>query len=211
MAIVPSGNRRLRALGLAACALAAMQPAGAVFVLTPLGNPRSVTLRIGAASNTVHNVTFTVSNAAIHNGTPVAGVPSVGTPATTPAGGVEIEVVTVMPPGIFSSDTMTLSANSTAGLTCIGGSGCGTTIIPFTSIRWTSYNLQTGTGAGQDIQSGAFNGSGNQQLATYTSGTTIFFGNSVTMRNVLVFEYDNATIYPSGRYTGRVIYTATNL
>jgi hypothetical protein len=31
------------------------------------------------------------------------------------------------------------------------------------------------------------------------------------MTNVLIFQYDNATLYPSGRYTGRVVYTATNI
>jgi hypothetical protein len=28
---------------------------------------------------------------------------------------------------------------------------------------------------------------------------------------VLIFYYDNLTLYPAGRYEGRVIYTATNI
>ena len=33
----------------------------------------------------------------------------------------------------------------------------------------------------------------------------------MTMNNVLVFRYANTTLYPSGRYLGRVTFTATNV
>lgn len=211
----PAKPQLLPQAAAAACALgllAASPDAGAVFIFTPLGTPQAVTLRVGSANTTVNRVTFTVSNANVSpNPTPVTGVPSAGTPATSPAGGVEIEVITRNPSRAFAQYTMTLTADSSSNLACVAGSGCGATIIPFTAIRWTSYNQQTGTGAGSDIQSEAFDGTAAQPLASYTSYSILGFGNSVTMRNVLVFEYDNATLYPSGRYLGRVVYTASNL
>ena len=192
--------------------LGASPDARAVFLFTPLGTQQSVTLRVGSANTTVNRVTFTVSNANVSpTPTAVTGVPSAGTPVTSPAGGVEIEVITRNPSRLFGQFTMTLTADSSSNLACVAGTGCGTTIIPFSSVRWTSYNQQTGTGAGQDIQTDAFDGTVAQELASYTSTVFLGFGNSVTMRNVLVFEYDNLTLYPAGRYLGRVVYTASNL
>ncbi|MBE7367288.1 hypothetical protein [Ramlibacter pallidus] len=201
---------RARGWLLAAAAAAAAAPAGAVFTFTPLDTPREVTLQVGSPGNLVNEVRFTVNNAAVApNPVPVTGIPSNNTPNTSPAGGVEIIVTTRMPPSVFGSDTMTLTVDSTQGLACVGGSGCGTTVIPFTTIGWTSYNTDP---SGQDIQAGTFNATATQQLATYTVYTGFpWTGQSVNMRNVLVFRYDNATLYPSGTYEGRVVYTATNL
>lgn len=186
------------------------QPAGAVFTFTPLGNPREVTLRVGSANATTNNVTFTVTNANVSpTPTPVTGVPGGGAPVTSPTGGIEIRVATRMPLSLFGTDTMTLTVDSTAGLACVGGTGCGATVIPMTTISWTSYNTDP---SGDDIPSGAFTGSATQQLASYSVYTGFpWNGQSVTMTNVLVFQYSNATLYPSGRYSGRVVYTATNL
>ncbi|MBC5785116.1 hypothetical protein H8N03_19370 [Ramlibacter sp. USB13] len=196
----------------AAALLGAAPDAGAVFISTPLGSPPSVTLRVGSANNTINRVTFTVNNANVMpTPTPVIGTPSAGTPPTSPAGGVEIEVITRNTASLFDRRTMRLTVNSSTPLQCVAGSGCGTTVIPFTDIRWTSYNLEAGNNAGQDIQTGSFDGSGAQQLAIYESVILFGFGSSITMRNVLVFQYDNTTLYPSGRYLGRVVYTASNL
>jgi hypothetical protein len=201
---------RVRAAAITVAVLAATAPAGAVFTFTPLDSPREVTLRVGSNDTAVNRVTFTVTGANVApTPIPVTGVPGSGAPATTIANGVEIAVTTRMPASFFSSDTMTLTVNSTAGLTCVGGTGCGTTVIPFNTISWTSF-FQDGNG--QDITNGTFNGSASQQLASYTVYTGIpWNGQSVNMSNVLVFQYNNATLYPSGRYEGRVIYTATNI
>ncbi len=203
-------SRLPRSAAVLAAAFLLVQPAGAVFTFTPLGNPRMVTLRVGSANAAVNNVTFTVTGANVSpTPTPVTGVPGAGAPATAPAGGIEIQVVTRMPLSLFGTDTMTLTVDSTAGLACVGGTGCGTTVIPMTTISWTSFNTDP---SGQDIQSGSFNGTASQQLGSYSVYTGIpWNGDSVTMTNVLVFQYSNATLYPSGRYTGRVTYTATNL
>lgn len=201
---------RWRMAAVALGGLLAAGQANAVFTFTALGSPRQVSLRVGSANATVNNVTFTVVNSNVSpSPTVVTGVPGGGAPATAPAGGIEIQVVTRMPLSLFGSDTMTLTVDSTAGLACIGGTGCGTTVIPMTTISWTSFNTDP---SGQDIQSGAFNGTANQQLGTYTVYTGFpWGGQSVTMTNVLIFQYSNTTLYPSGRYSGVVRYTATNL
>lgn len=199
----------LRGAALAAALACTLTPAGAVYTFTDLGT-RSVVLRVGSANTTVNNVTFTVTGADMNAGTPVTGVPGAGAPASSPAGGIEIQVTTKMPLSLVGSDTMTLTVDSSrGGLACVAGSGCGTTIIPFTAIGWRSLNKDA---TGQDIQDGAFNGTATQVLATYTVYTGFpWTGQSPTMTNVLVFQYDNAQLYPAGRYTGRVTYTATNV
>ena len=98
-----------------------------------------------------------------------------------------------------------MTVDSTAGLVCVGGSGCGTTIVPFDSVSWISNNKQAGPNAGLDIQNGSFNGSANQSLVN------LVLSPSVTLSNVLVFQYNNSTLYPAGQYRGRVIYTASVL
>lgn len=192
--------------------LGASRDAGAVFVFTPLGNSPSITLRVGSADTAVNRVTFTVTGANVSpNRTPVTGVAGNGAPATSPAGGVEIEVATRLPNNTAKQYTMNLTVDSSTRMTCVAATGCGTVVIPLTTVSWTSYNLATGNGAGQDIQSGAFDGSASQPLASFQNFVFFGFGNSVTMRNVLVFQYDNAQLYPSGRYLGLVTYTASSL
>jgi hypothetical protein len=185
--------------------------AHAVLVIANVNGVRSVTMRVGSANATVNTVTFDVLNANVSpTPTPVTGVPGNGTPATAPANGTEVEVIAQVPNNEVR--TLTLSVNSTPGLSCIAGTGCGTTIIPFTTIAWTSFNKEAGALAGQDIQDGVFTGGANQVLATGVVDTTgPGTGFRVTMTNVLIFRYANATVYPSGRYTGRVVYTVTNL
>lgn len=191
------------AAALVAAAVGWPLPAHAVFTFTAFGSPRRIIMQVGSANTTVNNVTFNVNNASLFlNNTPVVGVPGNGTPATSPANGTEIRVTTRIPT-TGGNTQVTLSVDSSAGLTCVGGSGCGTTIIPFSTVSWTSYNHDA-TYPTYDIQDGTFNGSATQQLTNfYVSGA------SITMSNVLIFQYDNATLYPAGQYTGRVTYTAT--
>lgn len=185
--------------------------ADAVFTFTNLNSKSQVTLRVGSANGTVNTVTFDVSNANVSpTPVPVTGIPGNGSPATSPANGTEIQLTARIPKNQLK--TIQLTVDSSAGLSCVGGSGCGTTVIPFSAVRWTSYNKETGLLAGNDIQDGVFTAGGGQLLArgvisTVGSGT----GLEVVMSNVLIFQYDNATLYPAGQYTGRVIYTATNV
>src|SRR5262249_35828465 len=114
-------RQHTRIAAAAALALLAASPnAGAEVIQTPLGTPSMLSLRVGSANTTVNLVGFTVSNANIMpNPTPVTGVPANGAPATSPAGGVEIEVITRNNTAVFAQHTMTLTVDSSAGLTCV--------------------------------------------------------------------------------------------
>jgi len=187
--------------GIGMLTLGLISQAWAVITLLPTGSPRQLIMRVGSANATVNKVVFDVLNANVSpNPVPVVGVPGSGAPATSPTGGVEVFLQTR---NSASATTIFLNADSSAGLTCVGGSGCGSTVIPFNTISWTSYNLDT-TYPGLDIQSGRFSGSSSQQLIG-----VIATGVSVRFSNVLVFTYDNATLYPAGQYLGRVTYTAS--
>ena len=178
------------------------QDASAVFIFSAYTPVRQITMRVGSAGGTVNNVTFNVTGANI-SPTPLAvtGIPGGGAPVTSPAGGTEVTLTAgLVSPG---GQRVTLTVNSSAGMTCVGGTGCGTTIIPFSTVSWTAFNHDA-TYPSFDIQNGTFTGATNQTLTNYTVG-----GGSISMSNVLIYQYNNATVYPSGQYTGRVIYTAT--
>lgn len=179
-------------------------PASAVFTFIPLQAPRTITLQVGSAGSTVNNVTFNVNgNNTSPNPQPVVGIPSAGTPATNPAGGVRVRMRASWPRG---NATVQLTVDSSAGLACVGGSGCGVTVIPFNTISWVAY--EKSDFANFDIQNDRFSGGANQTLASFSCCG----GNAgVEMANTLVFTYSNTTLYPAGRYTGRVTYTATLL
>lgn len=203
------GSRTAAWAVLAGLGLLCAQESHAVFTTTGLGTPRQTTLRVGSANGTINNVSFDVLGANVSpSPTAVTGVPGNGTPGTSPANGTEIQVITRMPGTFLGSSTLTLTVDSSAGLSCVGGSGCGSTLIPFNTISWTSYNMDPG---GDDLASGTFNGSASQQLAGKNQYTGIFSAGSLIMTNVLIFSYNNVTLYPAGRYQGRVVYTATNL
>lgn len=191
-----------RGVGLALAGLAVLSgPASAVILLAPVGSPRQIILQVGSTNATVNQVVFNVTGANVApSPTPVTGVPSADTPATTPTGGTLVRVRTR---NTATATRLTLTVNSSAGLTCVAGSGCGATVIPFNTISWTSYG-SAAPYATLDIQSGTFTGAASQQLTSYTMTNT-----SVDMSNTLIFRYNNATLYPAGQYRGRVVYTAT--
>lgn len=200
-------SQRLRAWGRVAVGLVLLlvliPEAVAVFTFSPLTARRSITMQVGSSvSGTINSVNFDVSNASVSpNPVPVTGIPSTtaSTAATSPAGGVLVSLTAKMP----GTTLVTLNVDSAAGLSCVGGSGCGTTIIPFNTISWKSYNHDT-TYPSFDIQDGTFSGSSSQSLtAYYVSGA------SLNMSNVLIFQYANTTLYPAGQYHGRVTFTAS--
>ena len=86
--------------------------------------------------------------------------------------------------------------------TCLSGS----VNIPFTTVSWTSYE-PAGGAFSAGIASGTFTGSASQNLFANTVPGVV--NDSMTVSNVLVYSYSNATLYPSGTYSGRVTYTAT--
>jgi hypothetical protein len=167
----------------------------------------SITLQVGSANAQVNSVTFDVTGAAVAPNLPateVTGVPGAGAPVTSPAGGIQFRLATEGR-GVFGQ-SIRVTADSSGGLACIGG-GCGSTVIPFTEIRWDSVNSQTGGTAGLDIASNQFDGSASQ-LVLNAAAPNFFLLDGMEISNVLVFRYRNTTLYPAGTYRGRVTFTA---
>ena len=180
-------------------ALCFIPEAGAVFTYSNVNvSRRSITLRVGTATaGTIDNVTFDVTG------------PNVGagpTASTTPS--VFVQVIVSKPTTSNPERAQSLTVDSSQGMTCVAGSGCGSTVIPFTEISWVSTVQETGTYANWDVPSGTFNG-GLQTL--YSNTVNVAFEGTMTVTNTLAFTYANTTIYPSGKYTGRVIFTAASL
>jgi hypothetical protein len=208
----PGFNARSRwrgLLGAAVLAAGIAMPASAVVTtVSDSGSVYAISLRVGSASG-VDTVAFSVTgnNAGL---TPVAVT---GTPA------IDVWVTPIRPAN--SSGTarpVTLKVDSSLGLPCQSG-GCGTTIIPFSDISWVaSNNSATGTG---DIQNGRFNGTTNQQIASFNANATycsipfiIFclgytYQSNAMSATRMQFSYDNDVVYPAGNYKGTVRFTAS--
>jgi len=195
-----ASTRRWR-VGVLVAGLLATSQAGAVFTFLPFASSRFIQLQVGATGGTINNVTFNVTGANTSpSPLPVQGVPDAGTPATTPTGGVRVRMRGHWASG---NQILTLSVNSAAGLACVGATGCGSTVIPFNTVSWVAHEKSTFTTF--DIQNGSFNGSATQTLSNFSCCS----GGTVEMANTLVFTYNNATLYPAGQYTGRVVFTAS--
>lgn len=168
--------------------------AQAVFLSTNPVGQLAITMRVGTdLAGAIDTVDFAVTSG--------------------PTGLAQMEVVAAAPVRVEVlaqrnaqwTPRVALTAHTSGpGLGCSAG-GCGSTAIPFSQICWTSSNLATGALAGQDIQNGCFTGAASQLLAAFGTIT----GSNRLMRNDLLFRYLNATPYPSGEYTGRVVFTAT--
>ena len=174
--------------------------ASAVFTYTNLYvSRREVTLRVGTnTAGVVDNVVFDVSGA-------VAGG---GTVAST-TGGIYVQVTVRKPVTGNPWQAQSLTVDSSAGLACVTGSGCGVTVIPFNTISWVSVVQESGDYADWDIPSGTFTGGASQTL--YSNNVNPAFGGVMESTNTLTFSYANTTVYPSGNYTGRVVFTAASL
>jgi hypothetical protein len=166
---------------------------------------RRLTMRIGSQYfGNISNVTFDVTGANVGpTPTPVAGVPTSGAaPNSAPANSVRISVSNRWTD--FAGQRVIVTVDTSAGLACTSGS-CGSTVIPFSKISWTSSGLATGTYAGQDFGSGTFSGATNQTLLDFTAPAA----RSFSIVNDWNFTYSNDTLYPAGVYQGRATFTAT--
>lgn len=202
------------AMALAAAAMLAAMPARAVITtVTDTGSTYGLTLRVGSAGATVDTVAFSVTgaNAGL---TPTAVT---GTPA------IDVWVMPVRPVANTTvARPVTLRVDSSAGLSCQSG-GCGTTVIPFSKVSWVATN--NSSAASGDIQSGRFDGTATQSIASYNAnatfcvgplglpcvlgiGTWTYLSNNITATR-LQFSYDNDVIYPGGNYKGTVRFTAS--
>lgn len=178
----------------------------AVITFFNAGSRSSVTMTVGSPQkNQVNSVDFTVANSNLRaTPTAITGVPSSDTPAATVANGVTVTAEAVVPFWEANTwDQLDLHVDSSVALSCVAGSGCGSTLIPFSEISWRSYNKGTQYAA-YEIQDGRFDDSSNQELFSF-----YFRGGSLRLSNDLVFSYDNDTLYPAGHYRGQVVYTVS--
>ena len=193
-------------LAVLACSITA--PASAVMTtVTDTGSSYALSLQVGQPT-----VTDTVQFNVTGNNVVISPTPVVGTPS------INISVTPTRP--MSSSSTarpVTLQVDSSSGLTCATSTSCGTTIIPFSKISWTSNGSSSSTG---DIQNGTFTGSANQQIASFDANATtctfwiIFcfawaYQSNAMNATTLTFTYANDTLYPAGTYKGTVYFTAS--
>lgn len=188
-----------RALVCLVAAANVVPDAGAVFTSASVGGSYGITLQVGSAS-LIDEVVFNVAGNIVGSGTAVTG-----TNSTTGSPGVVIQVTPTRQ--LFTTPNVRLTVDSSIALTCQTASSCGTTNIPFTSIRWTSTDATSPNDG--DIQNGTFAGTAAQQLAYFEAYRGLLTVNR--MSNTLTFDYLNNTVYPAGTYRGTVRFTATIL
>jgi hypothetical protein len=167
---------------------------------------RRLTMRVGSQYfGTISNVSFDVTGANVApSPAPVPGIPSSGAaPGSAPANSVRISVSNRWTD--FAGQRVIVTVDTSAGLACTTSVSCGSTVIPFSKISWTSSGLATGGYAGQDFGSGSFSGSTNQTLLDFTAPAA----RSFSIVNDWNFTYSNDTLYPAGVYQGRATFTAT--
>ena len=184
----------IRAAASAAILTAALS-SGEVHALTFVianGAPQ-IYLRIGQTGGTDSVVNFAVTGANAGNGTAILGtVPAnagAASAAETPnfavCPGNYVRIVARARSTVGAPRTASLTVNSTAGIVSGGNT------IPFTQFDWISDDAA-------DLPAGAFTGAPAQPLTTF-----------ITSREVGAchrFRYLNTQVYPSGTYTGNVIY-----
>lgn len=136
----------------------------------------------GPPSNQIDEVIFSFpAGVQPGDGTPVAGTPT-----------IPIALLGLSP---GNQTNFRVTVNSSGPLSNEFGD-----TLPFSEIGWTSSD--------GDIPSGAFDDSANQFLMNYNLAPT---NRGRGVIDYLTFSYSNDTIYPAGTYTGRVVYTITEL
>jgi hypothetical protein len=143
--------------------------------------PPFVYIQVGGSGQTIDTVTFTVP----------AG-PGAG--SGTPIVGAPVIPITVLGYSGRNQANYRITMNSAAGFTNPSGAR-----IPFSDFSWTTRD--------GDIPAGQFNDSANQLLLQYNGRGNRARG----ITDYLTFSYANTSVYPGGTYTGRVVYTVTEL
>jgi hypothetical protein len=150
-------------------------------------------LRIGQTGGTVNVVSFAVTGANGGNGTAIAGtvVAAAGaasaaqTPNFAACPANYVRIVARARSTAAAPRTATLSVNSTASI-----SGGGNT-IPFTQFDWVSDDAA-------DLPAGTFTGAPAQPLTSFTTSREVGACHQ--------FRFLNTQVYPSGTYTGNLVY-----
>ncbi len=127
----------------------------------------------------------------------------VGDGSTQPTASTDIEVKAwTFSFGFVNTDrTVTVTADSTAGMACATPATCGSVIIPLSKVSWVSGNATAPAGGVFDMQSGTFSDGAAQTLASFPSRRR--------MQNNLTFKFANDAVYPAGTYSGVVTFTAS--
>jgi hypothetical protein len=177
-------------LGLAAIVAIAEEANALTFVIAN-GTPQ-IYLRVGQTGRTPSVVNFAVTGANAGNATPIAGTVTANagsasaaqTPnfAACPANYVRI---VARARSTTAGRAASLTVNSTAGIASGGNT------IPFTQFDWISDDAA-------DLPSGTFTGAASQPLVTFLSSREVGACHQ--------FRYLNTQVYPSGSYTGNLIY-----
>lgn len=140
----------------------------------------------GYSNPTIDTVNFSVPGANVGDGTAIAGLENGTSTASL------IDASARAP--VSNSRTAVWTVDSSQPLTCATPVTCGGTTIPMTKFRWT-------VSGGNEIVSGAFNGSSNQTLLSFPNSRYVYVYKT--------FYYANDEIVPAGQYTGRVVYTVS--
>lgn len=172
---------------LSATALGLLAPAEAVVTHLDNSSVDTISIRVGSV-NAIDTVNFgAIAGNAVGNNVAVGA-----------AGTVEI-VVSAAGTG---NRTITVYADSAAGMSCQSVSSCGATTIPFSAVGWTVGSLNSPGGLPVfDMPAGSFSGSDSQTVASFKPAQRL--------SNTLSFKYANTTVYPAGTYRGRVTFTAS--
>jgi hypothetical protein len=149
-----------------------------------------------ASNANVNQVSVTVPAAAAAGGTALAMASSANT-TTSPESGeqicpaaTDVFIGGLYRLGLFANGTATLSVSTATPLTS------GSNTIPFTEIAWQSVGVGD---TNPTVPSGQFQGTANQQLATFQDG--------LWFEGCLRFSYRNTQPYPAGTFSGTAVYT----
>ena len=202
---------RFMAVGFLAAACFASDAAAVITIVTGYTGVRTLTMRVGTpTAGAVDTVQFNVDGPTAGNSLPTAASRNGdGVAINASSAGVPINMQMRVPAG-NTPQIFSMTVTSPAALNCTSG-GCGSTSIPFSSIRWTVSPPASGPNANFDFQSGTFAGGTTQSLNNFApnAGTTLPFAATVDFSSTLNFNYVNTTAYPAGNYSGTVVYTAT--
>lgn len=204
---------RFMAVGVLAGACFVSDAAAVVTFVIGYTGVRTLTMRVGTpTAGAIDTVQFNVDGPTAGNSLPTA--PSRngdGVAINASSAGVPISMQMRVPAG-NTPQIFGMTVTSPVALNCVSG-GCGSTSIPFSSIRWTVNPAPSGGNSNFDFQNGTFAGGTTQSLNNFpiNATTNLPFAATLEFSSTLNFNYINTTAYPAGNYSGTVVYTATLL
>ncbi|MEO8103713.1 MAG: hypothetical protein ABI790_14415 [Betaproteobacteria bacterium] len=159
--------------------------------------PVQIRLRVGATAATITTTTVTVAGGNVGNSAVQLMTANAAARSGSSCAANHVFFNAEARAAPAGSRTATLTANSTAGITCTTAATCGADNIPFTEVDW--INTTPAAYAPVTIAAGAFSGGGAQVI--------LVFNNSNQSQDCLRFRYLNQNVVRAGTYSGDVIYT----